>query len=449
MEEKYLWSQVLEELKIAVSKPIFQTLLSQTALLLLENDVATVSCPNPYIQSLVENRYYSLLKSALDHQTKKNNSLIFVIKPQPTRKNQTEKEETGPLFDWQKERTADKEKAGLNPRYTFATFVVGNANNFAHAAAQAIIQKPGASYNPFFIWGGVGVGKTHLIQAIGHAVLGQYPQLKILYCPSETFTNELVQALRTKTITDFKKKYRSPDVLLVDDIQFIAGKEYTQEEFFHTFNTLYLAGKQIILTSDRRPEEIPKIEERLTSRFMGGLTVDIQPPDFEMRIAILKAKCQEKGVALEEQAIDFLAQMVTSNTRELEGVLSQILTQGAASGIKNPDLAFVKNFFGVKNKLHHRKISPKNILAAVSKHFQTKTGDLLGESRRQELVLPRQVAMYLLREEIKIPLAEIGRILGGRDHTTIIHGVRKIGQRFTSDSSLRHQIMLIKQILYG
>jgi chromosomal replication initiator protein len=450
MDRENLWSQVLEELKIAVSKPIFQTLLSQTSLISLEKDVATVACPNPYVQSLVESRYYSLIKNALDSQTKHNNSLIFIIKPPARKKTEGAGEEkNAPLFAWQKEKGSLQEETGLNPKYTFETFVVGNSNNFAHAAALAIVQNPGISYNPFFIWGGVGVGKTHLMQAIGHAVFEKFPNHKVLYCPSETFTNELVQALQLKTIANFKKKYREPDVLLVDDIQFIAGKEYSQEEFFHTFNALYLAGKQIILTSDRRPEEIPKIEERLTSRFMGGLTVDIQPPDFETRVAILKAKCQEKKVDIEEQALTFLAQMITSNIRELEGVLSQILTQAAASGVSKPSLDFVKNYFGVKNKNHTKNILPKNILAAVSRHFNTKTSDLLGASRRAELVLPRQIAMYLLREEIEVPLVKIGEILGGRDHTTIIYGVKKINQRFTTDSNLRHQIMLIKQTLYG
>lgn len=448
MEVEDLWLKVLSELRLSVSRPIFQTLLSQTKLVSLEKDVANIACPSLYIQSLVEGRYYSLVKSCLDHQTGGNNSLLFVIRPALAKK--TNSGEEGPLFAWQEEKKTAANHEGLSPKYTFATFVVGNANNFAHAAAQAIVQNPGTSYNPFFIWGGVGIGKTHLMQAIGHAILERFPSFKVLYCPSETFTNDLVQALQGKTITQFKKKYRqAPDVLLVDDIQFIAGKEYSQEEFFHTFNALYLAGKQIVLTSDRRPEEIPKIEERLTSRFMGGLTVDIQPPDFEMRVAILKAKCQERGVGLEEQAITFLAQMINSNIRELEGVLSQILTQCATTGVAEPDLEFVKKFFGIRAKTRSKTILPKNIMSAVVNHFQTKTADLLGSSRRAELVLPRQICMYLLREEIEVPLVKIGEILGGRDHTTILHGVRKITQRFNTDSSLRHEIMLIKQTLYG
>ncbi|MDO8551452.1 MAG: chromosomal replication initiator protein DnaA [bacterium] len=450
-----LWPQVLEEIKISVSKPIFQTLFLQTDLLSLDNNVATITCPNLYIRSLIENRYYSLIKNSLDHQTGLNNSLLFTIKLLNTQnreeKNTVETKNTdrGPLFDWQKKEEGSRERTGLNRKYTLDTFVVGNSNNFAHAAALAIIQNPGLSYNPFFIWGGVGVGKTHLMQAIGHAILDKHPEYKVFYCPSETFTNDIVLSIQNKTMAEFKKKYRNIDVLLIDDIQFISGKEYSQEEFFHTFNTLYMAGKQIILTSDRRPEEISKLEERLTSRFMGGLTVDIQSPDFETRVAILKARCKEKGVDIDEQAITFLAQTVTSNIRELEGTLSQILTQCATSGGVRPNLDFVRNFFGVKGKTHTKDISPKTVLAAVSKHFKTKTSEILGNSRRAELVLPRQITMYLLREEIEVPLVKIGEILGGRDHTTIMHGVRKISQRFTSDSSLRHEIMLIKQALYG
>lgn len=446
MNKKEFWETILSDLQVSVSQPIFQTLFSQTELQSLEKDIATIACPNSYIQKMIEGRYYALLKETLDRRTKKDNSLLFIIL-KPKKKKE---EEIGPLFETKTPKTATKvfdQATGLNPRYTFATFVVGNSNNFAHAAAQAIVQNPGTAYNPFFIWGGVGVGKTHLIQAIGQTIQDQHQDLKILYCSSETFTNELVQALQGKTISGFKKKFRGVDVLLIDDIQFIAGKEYIQEEFFHTFNTLHLSGKQVILTSDRRPEEIAKIEQRLTSRFMGGLTVDIQPPDYEMRVAIIKQKCLEKNGQLEEQAIDLLAQKITSNTRELEGVLFQILTQAEIQKQK-PDFEFVKKFLGVKTKTEAKKVSPKKLISLVAKHFQVKTSDLLGPCRKANLVLPRQVAMYLLREDSQLPLMKIGDILGGRDHTTIIHGAEKIRQKFSSDSNLRHEIMLIKEKLY-
>lgn len=445
MDVKNLWQQVLEELKIEVSRPIFQTLLSQTDLSTLENNIATITCPNPYIQSLVEGRYYSLLKNTLDGKTQKNNSLLFVIKPKAQEK--INNSDPGPLFAWQNEGKVYQDKSGLNPKYVFSNLVVGNSNNFAHAAALAIVQNPGQTYNPFFIWGGVGVGKTHLMQAIGHAILSKNPNTQILYCPSESFANDLVSSLQTKTIPSFKKKYRTPEVLLIDDIQFISGKEYIQEEFFHTFNALYLAGRQIVLTSDRRPEEISKIEERLTSRFMGGLTVDIQPPDFEMRMAILKTKSQERGIALSEETVAFLAQMAASNIRELEGTLSQIVTQAAALN-RIPDLVFVKNYFGFKSKNRSKHLNPKNIILSVAKHYSLKTSDLTGTSRRKEYVLPRQIVMYLLREEVEAPYMKIGELLGGRDHSTIIHGIRKIENEASLDSNLRQEINNIKQGLY-
>lgn len=446
MEKENLWLQVLEELKVSVSQPIFQTLLLKTTLVNLEKEVATIACPNPYIQSLVESRYYALLKNTLDKKTGQNNSLIFIIRNMAKEKS---KVNTGPLFSWQEEKTAPKtfdEQSGLNPRYTFDTFVVGNSNNFAHAAAQAIVQAPGSAYNPFFVWGGVGVGKTHLVQAIGWALKEKNKDFKLLYISSETFTNDLVSALQQKKISVFKNKYRSVDALLVDDIQFIAGKEYSQEEFFHTFNALYVSGRQIILTSDRKPEEIPKIEERLTSRFMGGLTVDIQAPDYEMRVAILKARCRQLNATLGEKVIEALAENTASNVRELEGILAQVLASAKASGVE-PNLDFVNQFFGIKNKKQVQDLAPRSVIAAVASHFKIKTGELLGPCRRKELVVPRQITMYLLRKELELSLVKVGELIGGRDHTTIIHGVDKIGKRFSLDSQLRHEIMLIKEAL--
>ena len=444
MDKEEYWQTILSDLEVSVSKPIFQTLFSQTSLFSLEKNICTIACPNPYIQKMIEGRYYSLLKEVIDRRTKQNNSLLFII---AKTKKPGRPEEIGPLFEAEKKKKEFDEETSLNPRYTFANFVVGNSNNFAHAAAKAIVENPGSAYNPFFIWGGVGVGKTHLMQAIGSAILEKHPDLRILYCSSETFTNELVQALQNKTIAQYKKKYRGVDVLLVDDIQFIAGKEYSQEEFFHTFNTLHLSGKQIILTSDRRPEEIAKIEERLTSRFMGGLTVDIQPPDYEMRVAIIKQKCQEKNGQLDEQAIDFLAQKITTHVRELEGTLSQILTQAEIQK-QEPNLEFVKNFLGVKTRTEPKSVSSKKLISTVCQHYKIKTADVLGSCRKANLVLPRQIAMYLLREEMGLPLMTVGDILGGRDHTTIMHGVEKMKQKFSSDSNLRHEIMLIKERLY-
>jgi len=446
-----LWKNVKEELKVTVSEATFKTFFSQTSLLRLENNIATIGCPNQYFCEQTELRYYSLLKDILDRQTKKSLSLVFIVRQDKEPKIQEQKN-IGPLFEPEKipqlPRIQNKVNTatGLHPKYTFETLVVGNSNNFAHAAAQGIVKRPGADYNPFFIWGGVGVGKTHLIQAIGHGILKNYPNLKVFYCEAETFGNELVLALKNKTISNFRKKFRSPDVLLVDDIQFIAGKEYIQQEFFHTFNRLHMNGKQIVLTSDRRPEDLAGIEERLVSRFSGGLTVDIQLPDFEMRVAIVKQKCQERGGEMTEEAIQFLAQTIESNVRDLEGNLTQILSRAQGETVT---LEFVQNFFGIKEKSQPKKISSRKILSEVSRYFQIKHQDLVGPRRLAKFALARQIAMYLLKKELDLPLTQVADILKRKDHTTIIYGVDKIGRLFSTNLNLRRDILAIRKRIYS
>ncbi|MBM3208747.1 chromosomal replication initiator protein DnaA [Candidatus Shapirobacteria bacterium] len=444
MTSDNLWKNVLEELKITVSAATFRTFFSQTILVSFENNIITIGCPNAYLREQVELRYYSLIKDILDRQTKQKNSLVFILRS-PAQVQTA----LGPLFEEEKppeEKVKFDPNTNLNPRYTLKTFVVGNSNNFAHAAALGIIKDPGNAYNPFFIWGGVGVGKTHLLQGIGQEILQNFPSYKILYANAETFTNELVTALRNKTAGSFKKKYRSVDVLLVDDIQFIAGKEYSQEEFFHTFNTLYLAGRQIILTSDRRPEELAGLEERLVSRFRGGLTVDVQPPDYEMRVAIIKQKCQEKEINIGEEAIQLIAKTVESNARDLEGVLFQIIARASGEPVQTE---LVKNFLGVKNGRKQRRIAPKRIVAAVGRFFNLKRSELVGPSRTAEIALARQVAMYFLKKELEISLLEIAEILGRRDHTTVIHGVDKISRQFSTNANLRKDILAIRERIYS
>ena len=445
-----LWQTIQEELKISVSKATYQGLLAQTTLISLKNNIATIGCPNPYLCELIENRYYSLIKEALDHQTKKNNSLVFTVNFHAKTKEKN-KNKIGPLFKAKKDLGFNRKndnfnhKTGLLPYYSFNTFVVGSANNFAHAAALGIVKNPGNAYNPFFIWGGVGVGKTHLIQAIGNAITEQHPQLRVLYVAAETFTNELVNALQNKSITKFKKKYRTSDVLLVDDIQFIAGKEYSQEEFFHTFNSLYLSDRQIVLTSDRKPEEIRPLEDRLISRFMGGLTVDIQPPDFEMRLAILKQKSKEKNISIPEKTLSFLAEIIESNTRELEGALFQLVTK-AQSDHQPITVEYARTLFGLKKK-PSRQASSRSVLAKTARYFSFKTKELCGKSRKAELVTARHIAMYLLRKDLNLPLMKIGEILGGKDHTSVIYAIEKIEQQFSTNQNLRHQITEIRNSL--
>lgn len=445
MDLNNFWNDILEELKVSVSETTYQGMLARTSLLSLENNVATIGCPNSYLRDLIENRYYSLIKEAIDRQTDKNNSLVFKVSSQEKKEKENN---MGPLFK-KKEKTAEPRRfdpdSGLLPNYNFNTFVVGSTNNFAHAAAEAIVKNPGQTYNPFFVWGGVGVGKTHLIHAIGNAIAAQHEDFKVLYVSAETFTNELVAALQNKTITRFKNKYRHCDALLVDDIQFIAGKEYSQEEFFHTFNSLYLSGRQIVLTSDRKPEEIPKVEDRLISRFMGGLTVDIQPPDYEMRLAILKQKAKERNFEIPENVLRFIAETVESNIREIEGILFRFIIK-AQSSQEDITIDFARQFFGYKKK-KQKKITPKSVISKTAKHFSLKTKQICGKSRKAELVTARHVAMYLLRKDLELPLMEIGEAFGGRDHTSVMYAVDKIEREYSTNQALRGDITEIRNNL--
>jgi len=438
------WKNTQEELKITLASAIFQTFISKTKLVSLENDLATIACPNTYSVDFNKKRHYDLIKASLDNQTKTNNNLVFIVQDNDSKLDTIN---NTPLFSYNPVKNTSN--SSLHPKYTFDTLVVGNSNNFAFAAAQGIVKNPGLSYNPFFIWGGVGVGKTHLMQAIGHELLKKNPDLKIKYFSAETFGNELVNALKTKTMNQFKDKYRNLDCILVDDIQFIAGKEYTQEEFFHTFNALHMAGKQVILTSDRKPSEIDHLEDRLVSRFMGGLTVDIQLPDYEMRIAIISQKIEEKGIKITTEAVEFLANNIESNIREIEGKLQQILVQSLAQQINEVDLDFVQNFFNPNKTstiydLRSNKLLPRHVISVCAKHFNIKTSDLCGQSRKKDLVTARHITAYLLLTQVNLPLEEVGHLLGGRDHTSIMHARDKVTQEFSTNSQTRQLINQIK-----
>jgi chromosomal replication initiator protein len=447
----FVWKQVLSQLKLSVSPAVFNTLFSQTQLKGIKKTRAIVACPSPYIADLIEKRHAGLVCQLLSSVLEKNINKIEFVATQ-VKKNSGQ---PGPLFAKQNNISTKKQdgsfhydpKTGLHPRFTFANFVVGNSNNFAYAAAQGIIKNPGVTYNPFFVWGGVGVGKTHLVQAVGHEIAKTDSSKKVLYATAEAFANDLVSALRGKTVSAFKRKYRQPDVLIIDDVQFIAGKEYIQEEFFHTFNSLYIAEKQIILTSDRKPEEIGQIEDRLISRFMGGLTVDVQPPDFEMRLAIIKQKAEQKGISIPEDAVSFIAETVQSNARELEGNLSQIIAR-AESAHSPISLDFVKEFFGIKKTSPSKKVHYRRIISVVAKTFNIKTSELCGKTRKKQIALARHIAAYLLRRELQLPLKRVGELLGGRDHTTIIHAEEKIDRAFSTNQQIRHQIIQIQKAIY-
>lgn len=443
MDLDRLWKNVQEELKIILNPAVYQTFVTKTQLISLKDQIATVACSNSYLADFNRKRYYNLFKEALDNQTKANNIINFIIQ-EPVRVGDSDT--PAPLLSFTPPPKINQ--SNLHPRYTFSNLIVGNSNNFAFAAAQGIIKNPGLSYNPFFIWGGVGVGKTHLMQAIGHELLSSNPSFKLRYFPAETFGNELIQSLKTKNINQFKDKYRNLDCILVDDIQFIAGKEYIQEEFFHTFNYLHLNGKQIILTSDRKPSDIKDLKDRLVSRFMGGLTVDIQLPDYEMRIAIINQRAEEKNIKLTPAAANLLAQNIVSNIRDIEGKLQQLSLQAQAGRVGEIDIDFIQKLSSSTTQLPSSKnLTPRHIISVCAKHFDIKTSDLCGNSRKKELTAARHVAAYLLLTQINLPLKEVGQHLGGRDHTSIMHARDKITAEINSNPTLRQTINQIQSLL--
>lgn len=447
MPNETLWKNILEEIKISVSKATFQTIFQSTRLLSLENNIATVACPSSYIQNFIETRFYSLVKDVIDRQTKNNNSLIFAVKSFPIMSSVA----TGPLFSQFNtvNQTAGNNKGlshNLRHDFTFENFAVSSSNQLPFAAATAVAKNPGTAYNPLFLWGGVGVGKTHLMQAIGHEVLKNNPVIKIICCPGEEFTNEIVNAIRSKTTDLFKKRYRSSNLLLLDDIQFIAGKETVQEEFFHTFNSIQGAGGQIVLTSDRPPGEISKLEERLRSRFEAGLIVDIPSPDFELRTAILLIKINQRKINLTMDQAQLIAANIDS-IRKMEGFLTRLITETETKKIPitNELISSLLNKGASETTSNLKVIKPKEVIDKVAEYYHLKPSLFKTDTRVKEIAFPRQILMYFLRIELKLPLMQVGELLGGRDHTTIMHGVNKITNLLKDNEDLRVDISNIKQ----
>lgn len=458
MDKDKLWQTVLENFKLTLSSANFATWFPQTFINEIKevnknHQIIEIAAPSSFIKDTIENRYYGLIKEALDKTTKKKNDLTFIVKQPQKPKETKEERKRGPLFEKTRPETSAAQeaivRAGLRPDFNFETFAVNATNQMAHAAARAVSDSPGKSYNPLFLYGGVGVGKTHLMQAIGSAILERRPRLNIIYCMGEEFTTEIVDAIRKKTTKQFKDKYRSARVLLIDDIQFIAGKTTVQEEFFHTFNAIWRAGGQIVLTSDRRPDEISNLENRLRSRFEGGLTIDIQDPDFELRTAIVLIKAQQRGIKLPMDIAQLIAGNITS-TRRLEGFLIRLTTEAKTKKEPlTPELASA--LLGTTNAelMPKRIVKPKEILRAVANFYNFKKKDLLGSRRPKKLAYARQILMYLLRTELKMPLMDIGQFLSNRDHTTIMYGVEKITKLMPESEDLRVDIAGIKQKLYG
>jgi chromosomal replication initiator protein len=462
MDKEKLWKTILTEIELLVSKPVFQTQFSQSELISFEKGVATIGVPNPMIKNLIELRQYSLIKSILDHHTETNTSLVFMV----VQKKQTlTQKDSGPLFAKVEDYAVGvniaqiAKKLHIRPENTFDTFAVSGTNQIAYAAATAVAKSPGTAYNPLFLYGGVGVGKTHLMHAVAHELLKRKASTKIVYCMGEEFLNEIVEAIQTKSARQFKQKYRSAELLLVDDVQFIAGKTTAQEEFFHTFNAVHREGGQIILTSDRSPGEIARLEDRLRSRFEGGLIVDISPPDFELRAAIVNIKTKALGLPLSPEATRIIAANL-SDTRSLEGFLKRLLTEISARPGAEPTPELITTLLSSKNKGNgngvvadykpvQKQVSPQELIDVVAGYFNIKTTALKGPKRDRPIARPRQVVMYLCKTELGMTLDDIGGLLGGRDHTTVMHGTDTITNELSTNDRLREAVEGIKQQLWA
>lgn len=426
-----IWESVLGLIKVELTEVSFNTWLKSIEPISLEDDEIILGAPNDFTKGILEGRYFNLIKNAIKQVTGKNYQIRFIIPGEQVKPTQAQPE---------KETTKAMNKSQLNPKYTFSTFVTGKSNDFAHAASVAVAEAPAQAYNPLFIYGGVGLGKTHLMHAIGHYILSQNPDSKVVYVSSEKFTNELINSIREYRNEEFRNKYRNVDVLLVDDIQFIAGKEGTQEEFFHTFNALHEANKQIIISSDRPPRDIPTLEDRLRSRFEWGLTTDIQAPDLETRMAILRKKATLENLEIPDEVVLLIANTIHSNIRELEGALIKVV---AYSSLTNKIITEELAEEALKDIISNHKpveITVDLIKDKVSKRFNIRIDEFSSKKRTRAIAYPRQVAMYLTRELTDLSLPKIGDEFGGRDHTTVIHACEKISNDMIRDNLFKKKI---------
>ena len=450
MNAEQAWQTALGELQLQLSKATFDTWVKSTYVISCEDGTFLIGVHTGYAKDWLENRLLTIINRTLVGIVGHSVDVKFVVRP---RSNQRAIREPALLTTDEAPFTHSQVRhpapptpnTGLNPKYTFETFVVGNSNRLAHAAALAVADNPGKAYNPFFIYGGVGLGKTHLLQAIGNAALAHTHN--VLYVSSETFTNELINSIRRQSTEEFRAKYRNNiDVLLIDDIQFIGGKESTQEELFHTFNTLYDAAKQIVMSSDRPPRAIMTLEERLRSRFECGLIADVQPPELETRIAILRCKAELQPLEVPEEVIEFIAGKIQSNIRELEGGLNRVL---ALARLFSAELTIEMAASALEDLLAHSdSLTVEQILDGVCQYYDLETPILKSRQRTQAVALARQVAMYLLKEELHYSLSQIGEVLGGRDHTTVLYGCDKIAAGIEENDQLRRDVLAIKEQLY-
>jgi chromosomal replication initiator protein len=463
-----LWKSACSELQLEMSAgsysswimpcwPVSATPMGEDRTLI---ELAT---PSPFHRNHVDERFYGQIKQALEKKLEHQCELALVVRQREVvSAPEAERSQESNLFNQEDTSQADLAAAisgtSLNPKFGFSNFVVGSSNDLAYAAAKAIVEHPGSKHNPLFIWGGVGVGKTHLMHAVGRALVEKgFRKVRVL--TSEQFTNELVGHLRTRSVETFKKKFREADALLIDDIQFIAKKETTQEEFFHTFNELYAKQKQIIMTSDRRPQDIQQVEQRLISRFLGGLTVDIGLPDFEMRCAILRQKAEDLGVVTAPDAIETIANNISTNARELEGRFTGLINFAAAKGspltrelveehLNLQPSSISSPGGGTGPRGFVRRVRPQELISTIAKHFNIKNKDLVGQNRKSEMVRARQIAMYFLREEMGMQLTRVAHLIGGRDHTTVMYGVKKIQQELNLNETVRQEVNTLRTKLF-
>ena len=467
MNANEIWHATLGELQLQMTKATFDTWVRPTHAIAYSDGEMTVGVHSPYAKEWLENRLQMTIARTVTGIVGRSVDVRYVVKDKNAARESSDlasariaearvpsagdtagarRTESEDVFIPPKSRSDDapnRTSAPLNPKYTFETFIVGNSNRLAHAATLAVAEHPGESYNPLFLYGGTGLGKTHLIHA-----LGQHPNVRskhVLYVSSETFTNDLINAIRNQTTPEFRRVYREVDVLLIDDIQFIGGKEATQEEFFHTFNHLHAANRQIVISSDRHPRAIPTLEDRVRSRFEGGMITDIQPPDLEMRIAILRAKTDATGIAVPGEVIDFIAHKVQSNIRELDGALTRIL---GYARLMNASLSADLAANVLRDIARQQPITVQQVLSIVADYYHVDLADLTGRSRSKEIVLPRQMAMYLLREETGSSLPQIGDVLGGRDHTTVMYAHDKMTEEIETNDTRRRELLAIRERLY-
>ncbi|HLL22200.1 MAG TPA: chromosomal replication initiator protein DnaA [Kofleriaceae bacterium] len=449
MDAKQVWRAALGELQVSLSPANFETWLRDTALVSVDDNKFHVAVPNGFAKDWLESRYRSLISQTLARVVGYSVTVEFEVRERPIEPADGAAAGAVRLEPARVGATENAATGTLNSRYTFLTFIVGSANRLAHAASLSVAERPGHAYNPLFLYGGVGLGKTHLMHAIGNQVMGRFPRKKVVYASSEKFTNEFITSIQQGKIDEFRARYRKIDLLLIDDIQFIADKERTQEEFFHTFNAIHEDGKQIVLSSDRPPKQITTLEERLRSRFEWGLIADLTAPDLETRIAILIAKAEEQSVPISADVLEFIARKVISNIRELEGALNRIVAYSSMGAVPITIELAQAVLSNVLYNPKKRMVTPERIAQAVSDYYGVDMDSLRGQKRDKAIVVPRQIAMYLMRAETDASLLRIGAELGGRDHSTVLHACDKIDRETQQNDEMRREIAAVRELIYA